>query len=83
MSSKISDEERATARRLLIEAVMHSAVDHTVSVMHKLAACCPNCALFNEPMELCTYNKCNARPPAKVIAFSCGANFMHKDEIPF
>lgn len=43
---------------------------------------CLNCDNFNEQTEICKV--WNARPPAKVIAFSCGTDkYDDNEEIPF
>lgn len=41
---------------------------------------CLNCAAFDEPSEQC--RKYGGRPPARVIAYSCGG-YEDTGEIPF
>lgn len=47
-----------------------------------IQASCINCKNFDEPKEICKIF--NQRPPARVIALSCGPeNYEDFDEIPF
>jgi hypothetical protein len=47
---------------------------HQDLVQHALVPCCLHCDRFDEKTEKCSLY--NARPPARVIALSCGKEWM-------
>lgn len=42
---------------------------------------CINCKHFDETTELCS--KFQSRPPARVIAMSCGTHYEDKNDVPY
>lgn len=51
------------------------------AVQNNAVASCINCSQFDEKMEIC--RKFKQRPPARVIALSCGEDYEDENDIPF
>lgn len=63
-----------------IQLAVANAVEHIIKDQ-PIYRSCLNCIKFNEKAELC--NLYNQRPPARVIAYSCGDKWEDVREIPF
>lgn len=60
---------------------MNQALKRGLLKQESLSQSCLNCLHFNETDEVCRV--WNARPPARIIAFSCGTAYEDRDDIPF
>jgi hypothetical protein len=61
-----------------VQTALYNAIHALDQPLYKS---CLNCIKFNEKAELC--NLYNQRPPARVIAYSCGDKWEDVKEIPF
>jgi hypothetical protein len=71
---------RETADRKL-RTFVRTALSLAQMLPEEVVKSCLSCDTFNEETEVCS--KFNARPPARVIAFSCGDYANINEEIPF
>lgn len=65
-----------------LEAILRNATELCKLFPAEFVKCCLTCDNFKETEEICM--KFKMKPPARVIAFSCGENYENiNDEIPF
>lgn len=61
-----------------LQAALNAAIANLDQPLYKS---CLNCLKFNEKAEIC--NLYNQRPPARVIAYSCGEQWEDLQGIPY
>lgn len=60
-----------------VRTLVENSVEH-----YDLRRSCVSCRYFDDINEVCTFNKCNIRPPARIIVDGCDS-YEDETEIPF
>lgn len=81
MNSKPINKHLTALANTRLESIMKTAIALASMLPEQIVKNCITCGSFDEEKEIC--KKFNARPPAKVIAFSCESYDNVDSDIPF